>query len=438
MCAGCGAATTLIKVSYLRPLEAATAKIPWIRIKIFVDDLQLDQEDTEEDILKYFPASAALVLKVIKDGLGADIAEDKAVLIASNNNLATKLRAEIGEAAGLPALLAKNLGIDVTAGRVRRTTAKAATRKARLGKTAKAAKRLKRLSHVAPTKAKRMVKTNLVPKSVYGAQVTGLDNGELLRLQRMAVAGLPPYCGGKSRRKTLAINGDPTAAAAVAVATRWAKEVWHSANGQAAGSLRLTVLQLAWGLNEKKASRPSWATARGPVAIMHLELARLGWSMKQFNTFTNRNGVEVKLTDFSPAAIRQQLERGSPREHAAGDRAAPHRRGTPLGRAHSQNDQLQEVQPDAERPCQNFRVGRAMDMQPQPGSRVRRQPHVQFVRRPPGHLGPQVVRVHGHGGGGQAAGLDHQRRSNLQGQGHRCRQPALVLARTGLHSSRVA
>jgi hypothetical protein len=31
--------------------------------------------------------------------------------------------------------------------------------------------------------------------------------------------------------------------------------------------------------------------------------------MKQFNIFVNRNGVEVKLTEFSPAAIRQQLER---------------------------------------------------------------------------------------------------------------------------------
>jgi hypothetical protein len=110
MCAGCGAATTLIKVSYLRPLEVATEKIPRIRIKIFVDDLQLDQEDTEEDIVKFFPASAALVLKVIKEELGADIAEDKAVLIASNNNLATVLRAAIGEAAGKPAVLATKIG----------------------------------------------------------------------------------------------------------------------------------------------------------------------------------------------------------------------------------------------------------------------------------------------------------------------------------------
>ena len=75
------------------------------------------------------------------------------------------MRTAIGSSAGLPTLLAKNLGIDVTAGRAMRTTAKAATRRVRLGKTAKAAKRLKKLSSAAPTKSKRLVKTNLVPRA---------------------------------------------------------------------------------------------------------------------------------------------------------------------------------------------------------------------------------------------------------------------------------
>ena len=136
-----------------------------IRIKIYVDDLQIDQEGTEAEILVSFPTAATTILKVLKDELGADIAEDKAALTASNNNLATALRKLIGKAAGAPTLLAKNLGVDVSAGRARRTSARTATRWARLGKTAMAAKRLKKLSSAAPTKSKRLVKTNLVPRA---------------------------------------------------------------------------------------------------------------------------------------------------------------------------------------------------------------------------------------------------------------------------------
>ena len=62
-----------------------------------------------------------------------------------------------------------------------------------------------------------MVKTNVMPQSVYGVQVGGLDTIEVLRLQRPAAAQLLPFGGGKSRRQTL-LRGDPTAAA-VAVPT---------------------------------------------------------------------------------------------------------------------------------------------------------------------------------------------------------------------------
>ena len=51
-----------------------------------MDDLQLDQEDSETDILRHFPKAAAAVLKMLNDELKADVAEDKAALVASNQN----------------------------------------------------------------------------------------------------------------------------------------------------------------------------------------------------------------------------------------------------------------------------------------------------------------------------------------------------------------
>ena len=60
---------------------------------------------------------------------------------------------------------------------------------------------------------------------MYGVQVTGFDNRELLRVQRMSAAQLPPFTGGESRKKTLLLHGDPAAVAATSAADRLAKEI---------------------------------------------------------------------------------------------------------------------------------------------------------------------------------------------------------------------
>ena len=53
----------MIKVHYLRPIKNVTMRIPReIRLTIYVDDLQMDQEGTAKDILKQFPVAAAAVL----------------------------------------------------------------------------------------------------------------------------------------------------------------------------------------------------------------------------------------------------------------------------------------------------------------------------------------------------------------------------------------
>ena len=96
ICAGCGAATTLIKVHYLRPFERTAWTIPRVRLRVFVDDLQLDHEGSETVILRHSPKAAAAVLNMLNEGLKADLAEDKAALVASSQKLAVKLRAAIG------------------------------------------------------------------------------------------------------------------------------------------------------------------------------------------------------------------------------------------------------------------------------------------------------------------------------------------------------
>ncbi len=106
---------------YLRPFEKTALTTPRVRLKVFVDDLQLDQEDSESDRLRHFPKAAVAVLKMLNEEFKADVAEDKAALVASNQKLAVKFRAAIGQSTGKQAQVAKNLGIDTSSGRVRRT-----------------------------------------------------------------------------------------------------------------------------------------------------------------------------------------------------------------------------------------------------------------------------------------------------------------------------
>jgi ribonuclease HI len=306
--AGCGAATTLIKVNYLRPFTEANLRIPRLRLSIFVDDVELSQEGTEQDIIKEFPVAARIIKEVIEGDLDSAIAEDKAAVVASSAALAKKLRQQIGWAAGKPTEVAKNLGVDISAGKARMTRATTTTRRLRILKAAKAVGRLKMFKAVMPGKIKRFNKTNVLPKATYGAQVSGVDNGELLRIRRLVAKQLPPFGGGRSLKRTLLYHGDPTAAVATAATSRWAKEIWHSANGQKAGAMRFTELQVAWQLCQKRFGR-TWNTARGPLDVMMLELDRIGWSMPEFNKLKDGKGNEMKLTDFSPKAITTMLDK---------------------------------------------------------------------------------------------------------------------------------
>ena len=67
--------------------------------------------------MKQFPEAAAAVLKMLQEDLEADIAEDNAAVVVSNQSLATQLRKAIGVSSGSKTQVAKNLGIDVSAGR---------------------------------------------------------------------------------------------------------------------------------------------------------------------------------------------------------------------------------------------------------------------------------------------------------------------------------
>jgi len=79
----------------------------------------------------------------------------------------------------------------------------------------------------------------------------------------------------------------------------------------------MTELQPAWNIKVARGGKDNWGSARGPVAVLLLGLRRIGWSMTKFNVFTDREGIPVKLTDFSPKAVQQMLAAAHSRVLAA-------------------------------------------------------------------------------------------------------------------------
>eukprot|EP00972_Heterocapsa_arctica_P097825 14433685-Heterocapsa_arctica.AAC.1 len=69
-----------------------------------------------------------------------------------------------------------------------------------------------------------MFSTGLKPQATFGCEVHGLSNGELHKLQKSAVACLPPFGMGKSKTLMLLAHGDPLARQAVAALHRWSVE----------------------------------------------------------------------------------------------------------------------------------------------------------------------------------------------------------------------
>ncbi len=164
-----------------------------------MDDAQFDQEDSEADVLLLFPRAAFLILKMLKEELKADVAEDKASLVSSSPKLAQKFRLAVGEAAGHPAEIAKNEGV----GESQEDHGQAVHEEAQVDQGSEGGIPAEDSYEAATTRPKKTAKTNIILKSMYGAQVEGLDKMELPKSQRMAAAHLPPLCGGSSCRRTL-------------------------------------------------------------------------------------------------------------------------------------------------------------------------------------------------------------------------------------------
>ena len=137
----------------------------------------------------------------------------------------------------------------------------------------------------------------------------GIAPAELLQLQRLGAHTLCPRAQGRSLELLLLVHGDSTARYALAATTRWAREVWLAGvQGPRAvqGNCTLPELRGCWDAAWPK-QKVTWRTAKGPIAIMALELLRVSWTMRHAFRLVPGEGEDVCLVTTPPADIARLL-----------------------------------------------------------------------------------------------------------------------------------
>ena len=120
--AGCGFATTWVKIYCKGPLDAFQKRHPFVRLDTYVDDFTLSVDADTDIEARVLVTLAALDLKqVIEKEMKCKLALDKSVVVASNDKLAQDIADELGTLGVVPRAATANLGVDFSVGKKRKT-----------------------------------------------------------------------------------------------------------------------------------------------------------------------------------------------------------------------------------------------------------------------------------------------------------------------------
>jgi hypothetical protein len=178
--AGCGLATTLVKVYCVAPFDKVQKALPApVHLDAHIDDLVLTCEAEPRRILVDLPKAEKELQHAIGVGLKARVAEGKAGLVATTKDLAEELKRRIPAIEGPVRRSMANLGTDCLAGKRRGRLDKQTKRFNRMQKGLRRAQRLRILSNVVGDKARKIFVAGIAPAANYGASSRGLDNTEI-------------------------------------------------------------------------------------------------------------------------------------------------------------------------------------------------------------------------------------------------------------------
>ncbi len=226
--AGCSLAMALTKVYSLRAMDDLVEKIPkGVKLDTFVDDLTLASTGPPAAVIDDLTAAHQLMVDMVNEQMECSLAEDKTAISATTRNVAAAIARRLRLPGGTRAA-ATLLGIDCTAA-ARRGTLRGGSRKAaRLKAAMTRRRRLKQLQKVIGKRAKKIYIAGVQPAAAYGGQVWGLDDGEVVKLRRLAAAALKPSGRCRSLQATLLWHDLPTVDAEHAPILQLSRMVWRA------------------------------------------------------------------------------------------------------------------------------------------------------------------------------------------------------------------
>ena len=244
--AGCGLATTWVKVYCLSPLEAFAKRHPKVKLEAYIDDLTLSTTGpSDKNVEVRLVAAAKDLLEIITKELRCDLAYEKTAVIASNDELAATLAKRLACTGAVPAASTASLGVDLTCGRKRAAHKASGVRKLRFAKGLKRMRRIRNIRQViGGAKGGRVAAAGCMAATEYGSAVNGVSDSELAKLQKIAASGMTPSASGRSRTALFATKGDPTWRAAVAPVLQWIQVAWRT--NRMEGETTKADLKAAW------------------------------------------------------------------------------------------------------------------------------------------------------------------------------------------------
>ena len=305
--AGCSLCATLAKLILLGPLDSLQRSHSEIALDVFVDDVRLGVLGPPDHVVERL-VDAFGDLDTALESTGVPLAPAKTAVAASSPALARRLQRVLNlpTPAGMSgAGVGEFLGVDFAPGVARRAWVRQSRRRARFRGALARVRRLAVLRRAAGPRARLVSVAGVLPQATYATEVTGVTGPEILQLRRIAATGIGGRAGGRSTARLLLLEGDPTAAAVVAPAARWAQEAWASSTGDTTATPMGRLVEAHANLKAKPPRR--WGQARGPGGAAWLTLERLGWTWPRAWEFATRSGEVINLSTASPKLVQRLL-----------------------------------------------------------------------------------------------------------------------------------
>ncbi len=337
--AGCSLATTFTRAYTIEAYDGFVARNPAVALDNYIDDNVLSAQGPREHVVRVLRRAAADLDRTVREELLCKVARRKTKIVAADAEVGRRLR-DAAEAAigGELAPSASDLGIDYAAGRRRRGHGAARSAAARLRQGMRRKARLRRITSAIGTSSTKVFTTGIMAGMVYGSEVHGLADAELLRIERLAATTMRPRARGRSLHVLMAINGAPTWRAGTAPILQYARAVWRAVDAvkhaEARADMTLPEIRRAGealnreelidervSKNGRVTRRRRWDRVRGPMGALHLSLDRIGWQLVGQFAILDDVGVTRNITEHSPALwadyVRAAVIRAHERKAAA-------------------------------------------------------------------------------------------------------------------------